>query len=85
MPAGFEKPLLPGNTGPAAQALAKALAAQAGAAPPKAGTGLDPTARERLIALQRSLGLPELGRAGPTTFMVLNRQLGVVEPRLARE
>jgi general secretion pathway protein A len=85
MPAGFEKPLLPGNTGPAAQALAQALAALAGAAPPKAGTGLDPVARERLIALQRSLGLPELGRAGPTTFMVLNRQLGVVEPRLARE
>jgi len=84
-PPGYDKPLVAGAGGPAAQALAQALAANEGAPAPRPGTGLDTAARNRLMALQRSHGLPELGKAGPTTFMVLNRRLGVVEPRLAAE
>ena len=84
-PPGYDKPLVAGAGGPAAQALAQALAANEGASAPRPGTGLDAAARNRLMALQRLHGLPELGKAGPTTFMVLNRRLGVVEPRLAAE
>lgn len=85
MPADFTRPLAQGDTGPAAEALAHALATQAGAPAPAPGSGLDGVTRERLMAMQRAHGLPELGRAGPTSFMMLNRMLGVVEPRLVLE
>lgn len=47
---------------------------------------LDPKAiglREQVSAFQRSRGLPDNGRASPTTLMILNRAVGVDEPRLA--
>ena len=90
MPAGYEKPLRPGGSGAAAQALAQSLATLASAKPnadAKDTNALraEGTTRSRLLAFQRAQGLPVDGMAGPTTFMLLNRALGVVEPRLARE
>jgi general secretion pathway protein A len=85
VPAGYQKPLGPRASGPAAESLALALAAQVGASAPDPGRGVDALARSRLVAFQRANGLPVDGAAGPTTFMLLNRSLGVVEPRLALE
>jgi general secretion pathway protein A len=50
---------------------------QQGALPPEAD-GL----RERIKAFQRTNGLGVTGQAGPTTLILINRAIGVEEPRL---
>ena len=87
-PPGYAQPLTEGASGPAVQALAEGLArlqADAGAsalAAPDAGAVFDAPLRARLAAFQLAQGLKPDGVAGPTTFMLLNRALGVAEPRL---
>ena len=84
-PEGYTKPLGEGATGPAVQALAAGLARQRDEPPPAAGAVLDAALRARLAAFQLVQGLKPDGLAGPTTFMLLNRALGVAEPRLSAE
>ena len=81
-PAGYERPLALGATGPAVQALAQSLAAQDGRPAPDSGVRLDEALRQRLAGFQLAQGLQPDGLAGPTTFMMLNHASGVAEPRL---
>ena len=90
-PPGYTGPLAEGASGPAVQALAAGLtrlwadgavlpaAASAASAPDKV---FDTSLRARLAAFQLAQGLQADGIAGPTSFMLLNRALGVAEPRL---
>ncbi len=84
-PEGYVAPLVDGAQGPAVQALATALARQRHESPPAAGAVFDAALRARLAAFQFAQGLKADGVAGPTTFMLLNRELGVTEPRLPSE
>jgi general secretion pathway protein A len=84
-PEGYTAPLADGTQGPAVQALATALARQRHESAPAPGTAFDATLRARLAAFQLGQGLKADGVAGPTTFMLLNRELGVAEPRLPSE
>ena len=43
---------------------------------------MDAALRARVARFQAAHGLTAAGRAGPTTFMQLNRATGVDEPRL---
>ena len=95
-PPGYAQPLTEGASGPAVQALAEGLVriqAGAGASAPanKASNAVadavtpapfDAPLRARLAAFQLAQGLQPDGVAGPTSFMLLNRTLGVAEPRL---
>ena len=82
-PAGYSQPVAARAGGPVAQWLADRLAALPAEALP--GVASDAPLPARLEAFQRSQGLAADGWAGPTTFMQLNRALGVDEPRLAAE
>ena len=84
-PAGYAKPLGDGAGGPAVQALAAGLARERHEPAPPPGAVLDAQLRARLAAFQLAQGLTPDGLAGPTTFMLLNRALGVAEPRLSAE
>ena len=84
-PAGYAKPLGDGAGGPAVQALAAGLARERHEPAPPPGAVLDAPLRARLAAFQLAQGLTPDGLAGPTTFMLLNRALGVAEPRLSAE
>jgi general secretion pathway protein A len=84
-PEGYTAPLADGAQGPAVQALATALARQRHENAPAPGAVFDATLRARLAAFQLAQGLKADGVAGPTTFMLLNRELGVAEPRLPSE
>ena len=81
-PAGYERPLALGATGPAVLALAQGLAALDGQPAPDAEVRLDEALRQRLAGFQLAQGLQPDGLAGPTTFMMLNHATGVAEPRL---
>ncbi len=82
-PPGYEQSLVEGARGRAVDALAAGLAKAAGQPAPAAGRSLDSALLAQLDAFQRAHGVSALGRAGPTTFMQLNRATGVDEPRLA--
>ncbi len=84
-PEGYARPLADSATGPAVQALADGLARQRHEAAPAPGAVLDEALRQRLAAFQFAQGLKPDGVAGPTTFMLLNRALGVAEPRLGTQ
>lgn len=78
----------PGQRGPLTNGMNRATAPWVGAQLEtlQHRSELDPKAsslREKMIAFQRSRGLPDNGRASPTTLMILNRAVGVDEPRLA--
>ena len=82
-PDGYTQLLVPGAQGPAVDALAQGLAAAGQQSAPPSGQVLAGELAARLSAFQRAQGLKPDGIAGPTTFMQLNRALGVAEPRLA--
>jgi general secretion pathway protein A len=82
-PDGYQRLLEPGASGPAVDALAQGLARLRQAPVPPAGQVLAGELASRLVGFQLAQGLKPDGLAGPTTFMQLNRSLGVVEPRLA--
>ena len=82
-PEGYTALLGPGSTGPVVDRLAAQLAALDGNAPPVAGKPFDAALKARVHAFQLAQGLKPDGRAGPTTFMQLNRVRGPAEPRLS--
>ena len=84
-PEGYGRLLEPGAQGPAVDALARGLAALRGEAAPPAGQVLAGTLAANLAGFQLAQGLKADGIAGPTTFMQLNRALGVAEPHLAAD
>ena len=82
-PEAYTRLLVPGAQGPAVDTLAQGLAAARQQPPPPAGQVLAEALSAQLSAFQQAQGLKPDGIAGPTTFMQLNRVLGVAEPRLA--
>ncbi len=81
-PEGYKSKLTDGQSGPAVDWLAQQLAVIQHEPPPVGKQKLDPQLKARLHAFQLTQGLPPDGVAGPTTFMQLNRALGVAEPQL---
>ena len=82
-PEGYTGLIGPGSTGPVVDRLAAQLAALGGSAPPATGQPFDAALKARVHAFQLAQGLKPDGRAGPTTFMQLNRVRGTAEPRLS--
>jgi general secretion pathway protein A len=83
MPPGYTGALADGATGPLVDRLATQLAQLAGEPAPPPRQTLDAALRAKIVRFQSANGLSPMGRAGPTTFMQLNRATGVDEPRLA--
>ena len=82
MPVGYTTALAEGASGPLVDRLATQLAALAGEPVPAPGQTMDAALRTKLARFQTAHGLNAVGKAGPTTFMQLNRATGVDEPRL---
>ncbi|MBL8352711.1 MAG: AAA family ATPase [Burkholderiaceae bacterium] len=82
-PDGYSRLLEPGAEGPAVDALAQGLAQWRREPPPPPGQVLQGALAANLASFQLAQGLKVDGIAGPTTFMLLNRALGVAEPHLA--
>jgi general secretion pathway protein A len=83
IPPGFNGRMA--DQGPALDWLAARLAMAEQAPAPSGPQVMDKKLLTRLIDFQRQHGLVTDGRAGPMTFMLLNRVTGVDEPRLATE
>ncbi len=81
-PPGYAQPLKLGDQGPVVRTLTEALRRVQGAEAPAPAERLGPRWSRQLLAFQRAQGLAADGVAGPTTFMQLNRALGVAEPQL---
>ncbi|HEX5310562.1 AAA family ATPase [Aquabacterium sp.] len=81
-PEGYKGKLSDGQSGPVVEWLAQQLAVIQHEPPPVGKQKLDPQLKARLHAFQLTQGLQPDGVAGPTTFMQLNRALGVAEPQL---
>jgi general secretion pathway protein A len=82
LPPGYTTALAEGATGPLVDRLAEQLASLAGEEPPDGTQTLDAALRAKLVRFQTSHGLSGIGKAGPTTFMQLNRATNVDEPTL---
>jgi len=83
MPPGYAGALAEGATGPLVDRLATQLAGLAGESVPPPHQTMDAALRAKVVRFQTANGLSPVGKAGPTTFMQLNRATGVDEPRLA--
>ena len=83
VPAGYVTAIDQGASGPLVDRLAAQLARLAGEPAPESPQTMDAALRARVARFQTAHGLSSVGRAGPTTFMQLNRATGVDEPRLA--
>ena len=83
MPPGYAGALAEGATGPLVDRLATQLAGLAGESVPPPHQTMDAALRAKVVRFQTASGLSPVGKAGPTTFMQLNRATGVDEPRLA--
>ena len=81
-PPGYAAKAVEGNSGPVVDWLATQLATLQGEAGPTTRQTYDAALRSRVSAFQLAQGLKPDGQAGPTTFMQINRALGVDEPRL---
>ena len=82
-PPGYTAALAEGATGPLVDRVATQLAGLAGEPAPPPRQTLDAALRSKIVRFQTANGLSPVGKAGPTTFMQLNRATGVDEPRLA--
>ena len=82
MPVGYTTAVAEGASGPLVDRLATQLAALAGEPPPAPKQTMDAALRTRVARFQTAHGLNAVGKAGPTTFMQLNRATGVDEPKL---
>jgi general secretion pathway protein A len=81
-PPGYADKILDGGSGPAVDWLAAQMAA-INKLPAHQGPALmDAALKARLRAFQSAQGIAPDGRAGPLTFMMLNRAAGVDEPHL---
>ena len=83
VPPGYVTAVDEGASGPLVDRLAAQLARLDGAPAPEPPQTMDAALRARVARFQAAHGLSSVGRAGPTTFMQLNRATGVDEPRLA--
>ncbi|HEX2539935.1 MAG TPA: AAA family ATPase [Caldimonas sp.] len=81
-PEGYVGAVSDGASGPAVDRLAAQLAQVAGEPAPTGRQIMNAALREKVTRFQATHGLSPVGRAGPTTFMQLNRLTGVPEPRL---
>jgi general secretion pathway protein A len=82
LPPGYTKALDEGDSGPLVDRLAAQLASLAGEAPPEGRQTMDAALRAKVVRFQTRHGLSGVGKAGPTTFMQLNRATHVDEPVL---
>ena len=85
MPSGYVSPLAEGASGPVVERLAAQLAHADNEPAPEPVQAMDAALRSKVAKFQSSHGLTASGRAGPTTFMQLNRATGVDEPRLGSD
>ncbi len=83
LPPGYTTALAEGDSGPLVDRLAAQLATLAGEVPPEGKQTLDAALRAKVVRFQTSHGLSGVGKAGPTTFMQLNRATHVDEPSLS--
>ncbi|HET8870538.1 MAG TPA: AAA family ATPase [Aquabacterium sp.] len=81
-PDHYRGKLTEGQTGPLVEWLSAQLAVVQHDPPPTGKQKLDSALKARVHAFQLAQGLPPDGSPGPTTFMQLNRALGVDEPQL---
>lgn len=81
-PPAFRMKILPGNTGPVVDWLALQLAKMDKAPAPSGKQVFDTNMQSRVYAFQMAQGLKPDGVVGATTFMLINRAVGVEEPRL---
>ncbi|WP_372527317.1 peptidoglycan-binding protein, partial [Piscinibacter sp.] len=81
-PPGYANRIVDAGSGPAADWLVARLATLQGDAPPGDKRAPDAALKSRVYAFQLAQGLKADGLAGPTTFMQLNRAIGVDEPHL---
>ena len=82
MPPGYTTAVDQGASGLLVDRLATQLAALADEPAPAPKQTMDAALRAKVARFQTAHGLNALGKAGPTTFMQLNRATGVDEPRL---
>jgi general secretion pathway protein A len=83
LPPGYTTALAEGDSGPLVDRLAAQLATLAGEVPPEGKQTMDAALRAKVVRFQTSHGLSGVGKAGPTTFMQLNRATHVDEPTLS--
>lgn len=81
-PDHFKGRVSDGQSGPVVDWLAQQLASIQHDAPPSGKQKVDAALKARIHAFQLSQGLTPDGVAGATTFMQINRALGVDEPKL---
>jgi general secretion pathway protein A len=81
-PNGYASPVSEGASGPVVDRLAAQIARVDNEPAPEPSQPMDAALRARVARFQNANGLTAAGRAGPTTFMQLNRATGVDEPRL---
>jgi general secretion pathway protein A len=82
LPEGYVTAVADGASGPLVDRLAAQLASVAGEPAPVGRQTMDAGLRAKVARFQSAHGLSPVGKAGPTTFMQLNRRAGVVEPQL---
>jgi general secretion pathway protein A len=83
LPPGYVAVVAEGASGPLVDRLATQMASFAGEPAPAPGQTMDAELLAKVSRFQTAHGLPADGKAGPTTFMQLNRVIGIDEPRLA--
>ncbi|MFT3856189.1 MAG: AAA family ATPase [Aquabacterium sp.] len=81
-PPGFKGKVLPGHAGPSVDWLGTQLARLDKGPVPSGKQMYDAGMRSRVYAFQMTQGLKPDGVVGATTFMQINRAIGIDEPRL---
>ena len=82
LPPGYTSALSDGDSGPLVDRLATQLASLDDEPAPASPQHMDAALRAKVVRFQTRHGLSGVGKAGPTTFMQLNRATHVDEPTL---
>ena len=85
LPDGYATAIAEGASGPLVDRLATQLAVLASEPAPSGPQSMDAALRAKVSRFQSKHGLNPVGKAGPTTFMQINRATGVDEPRLSAD